>query len=79
MIIQLSADDSRDSWTWFVATSRPVMLPHDFVLPPRHELVDACFLATIETHVTVARQVRIESSHGEGSRLIGAFLGPHSD
>jgi hypothetical protein len=55
------------------------MLPHDFVLPPRHELVDACFLATIETHVTVARQVRIESSHGEGSRLIGAFLGPHSD
>lgn len=79
MIIQLSADDSRDPWTWFAATSRPVTPPHDFVLQPRHGLDDACCLATIATQVTAARQARIESGHGEGSRSFGAFLGPHSD
>jgi hypothetical protein len=56
-----------------------VLPPLDFVLPSRHGLVDACFLATIETNVTVARQVRIESGHGEGLHSIGAFHGRHSD
>ena len=80
IIIQLSADGSRDAWTWFAGDlSACDASPHDSVLQPRHGLVDACCLATIATQVTVARQARIESDHGECSRSFGAFLGPHSD
>ncbi|UKZ97187.1 uncharacterized protein TrAFT101_011953 [Trichoderma asperellum] len=52
--------------------------PHDFVLRSRHGFVDAYCLATIATYAAVARQARIESCHGEGSRSFGAFLGLHS-
>ena len=66
MKIQLSADDSRDAWAWFAGDFSACDASHVFVLPLRHGLVDACFLATIEAHVNVARQARTESGHGEG-------------